>query len=89
MRPNARFVIVVSGAQGSSKVLGANVHVDLKGAVILSFQADSNGNATVPAAVPNIAALGNTRVYLQVAAADNGAPGGLSTSRGMWAGICK
>ncbi|MEE9127206.1 MAG: hypothetical protein V3U11_08700, partial [Planctomycetota bacterium] len=89
LRPNAKFVIAVASAQGSSTVLGAQVHVDLKTTILLHFLADANGNASVPASVPNIASLGNTRVYMQVAAADPGAPAGLSASRGMWAGICK
>jgi hypothetical protein len=69
-------------------VLGAAVHVDLgRGVIAGPFQAAADGTARLPVAVPNIGALANSKVYLQVFS--HLGNGTLSSSRGMWAGICQ
>jgi len=86
---NAKCALGISPAKGSTTLVGAQIHVDLKSTVVLNFKADANGHASIPAPVPNNPGLGNVKAYMQVVAEDAGAAGGLSASRGMWVGICK
>ena len=81
---------MVSAGAATSAVtaLGAKVHVDLSTATILGpLVADANGKASVPSPVPNNSGLGNAKVYFQMFSQRGTET--LSSSRGMWAGICK
>ena len=90
LEPGKSFWIAASAgaATSTTKVLGANVHVDLGSAVIVGpFAADGQGNASLPTPIPNSAGFGNAKFYMQLFS-DRG-NGTLTSSRGMWAGICK
>ncbi len=90
LEPSKPFWVVVSAGAATSAVtaLGAKVHVDLSTATILGpLVADANGKASVPSPVPNNSGLGNAKVYFQMFSQRGTET--LSSSRGMWAGICK
>ncbi|MBK8979271.1 MAG: choice-of-anchor B family protein [Planctomycetes bacterium] len=88
LAPNARGLLVLSTAEASGTVLGFDLHVDLSFAMTLDFTADPTGAASIALPVPNHPGLANGRIYMQIVAADAGAPAGWSASRGMWVGIC-
>lgn len=90
LEPGKPFWVVASAGAATSAVtvLGAKVHVDLSTAIIVGpLVADANGKASVPSPVPNNPGLGNARVYFQMFSQRG--TWTLSSSRGMWAGICK
>lgn len=90
LTPNQAFWVVVSSSAASTPttLLGAKVHVNLASAVIAGpIMANANGTATIPAPVPNNPNLANVRAYFQLFS--HGGSGTLSSSRGMWVGICR
>lgn len=89
LRPNAKGALLISGGKGSASILGVQVNVGLTGLLMVRFQADANGRATLSAPIPSNAGLANSRIYMQILAEDSGNSNGFSASRGMWAGIAQ
>lgn len=90
LEPNQLFWIVGStgAAPTPMTLLGAKVNIDLATAIIVGpVTANANGTASVSSPVPNNPGLGNARVYLQLFS--HRGNGSLTSSRGMWAGICR
>ena len=89
LQPNAPLWLLAGPNAGKANLLGVQVNVDLSTAVIKRYQADTNGNASLPAPIPNAPGLANTRIYMQVVALDTGNANGFSASRGFWTGLCR
>lgn len=90
LEPSRSFWLVAAAGPAPSPLtlLGAKVHVDLTTAVLVGpITADANGKGSVPVPVPNNPGLGNAKVHFQLFSHRQN--GTLTSSRGMWAGICR
>ena len=80
---NGRFIVAFAANEGSLKLGGLSVHVDLQAAILLPFTADANGEMMLPVPIQtNLSYIGR-HVFLQAFAIDSGTPDGISASRGL------
>jgi hypothetical protein len=87
--PNAPVALVLGAAQASVNVLGITLLVDVgQPIVIVSGQADAQGNVNFAVPIPNQGALAHQTFHAQLISADAGAPQGLAASRGFTVTIC-
>ena len=84
-RANSPAVVVIGLGRASLTVAGIPINVNLGSPtpIVLGLTTDSNGEASLPAGVPNTAALRGQKFNVQWAVRDAGHSSGVAASRGQ------